>query len=101
MDAEGHLLRTERLDRVGQLDLPALDLHADVRERFLDVLRGDRTPHTILLARGSLDLDRDGAELRLELLRLRDFFLRLLLGKALELYHPSEVPGGGRDREPA
>src|SRR3954471_12794275 len=93
-----HLYRAEAFDGIGQLHAPAIELHTDALERFLDVLARDRAPHAIFLARRAFDLHGDGAELRLELLGVTERFGRFGRGSALEALGAGEVDGRGRHR---
>ena len=62
-----------------EVDLPAIDLHAEPRELRREVLRGDRAVHAIVGADAALQRDGDAGDL-----------LRLGLGLALQLRRAGE-----------
>ncbi len=62
MDLHGNGALAQRLERLGQLDLPLVDVEALLLQRLRDVRRSDRTVEGVVLADAAGDLDLDGAE---------------------------------------
>src|ERR1041384_69068 len=94
-----HLVRADLLERLGQVDLLALDLVALLRELLVDVLARHRAEQLVLRAGLAGELHLDGVEL----VRHRGHVLPLL-GRArhdagLLVLQPPHVLLGGRHRE--
>src|SRR5690606_11396656 len=102
VQTDGRLVLAERPDRGRELDGPAIDVLAEHRGDALgDLLGGDGTEETAVLAGALGDDERLGLEGRLERLRVLDVGDRTLAARRTDLVELTLTTLGPRGRETA
>src|SRR6478609_7574909 len=93
--------RAERLERLGELDVLAIEGQAALLEGFGDVLARDRAVHLAFFTEGASDLHARTFELLGQLLRGRDLFALAGRSGLLELFDAGQIAGRRRHGEAA
>src|SRR5581483_9794024 len=93
--------RAQLLDRLSQLDFPAVDGEALFGQALRDVFRGDRPEHLVVLADLGDHGERDGGDLFRQRFDLQSLFLRLFCHDALRMFKGLDVAAVRLERLPA
>src|SRR6185369_3536890 len=93
--------RAERLERLGQVDVLAVEGKSTLLEGFDDVLARDRAVHLAFFTEGASDLHAGAFEPLGQLLGGGDLLALASGGRFLQLFDAREVAGSRRHREAA